>query len=120
MRDPLTNLPFPNNQIPTARLSPVALNYQRLYYPTPNTGGPDDVSANYRGTYSINNGIENNLNGRLDHQFTQNNRGFVRFSRIVNNFKRNAETSPALERFGGSASISPGPSPIRIPFHPPS
>ncbi|MFN0170446.1 MAG: carboxypeptidase regulatory-like domain-containing protein [Bryobacteraceae bacterium] len=99
VRDPLTGQPFSGNVIPSTRLSPVALNYQRLYYPNPNFGGPDDLSANYRATYSVNNGIENNINGRIDHQVTQDNRFFVRFSRIVSNFKRNATDLPTMGSF---------------------
>ena len=39
MRDPLTNQPFPNNVIPTARLDPVALNFTSDYLPLPNLAG---------------------------------------------------------------------------------
>jgi hypothetical protein len=36
--DPITKAPFPNNQIPTSRLSPVAQNFFQ-YIPLPNAGG---------------------------------------------------------------------------------
>ena len=39
VRDPLTNQPFPNNVIPTARLDPVALNFTSDYLPLPNLAG---------------------------------------------------------------------------------
>jgi len=99
VRDPLNNQPFAQNTIPAVRLNAVALNYQRLYYPEPNAGGPDDLAANYRATYSVNNGIENSINGRLDHQLSRKNRFYLRFSRIVTNFKRNAADLPTLGIF---------------------
>jgi hypothetical protein len=37
--DPLTKLPFPNNQIPTARINPVDVNLQNLLFPLPTAPG---------------------------------------------------------------------------------
>jgi hypothetical protein len=37
--DPLTKLPFPNNQIPTSRLNPVDVNLQNLLFPLPTAPG---------------------------------------------------------------------------------
>lgn len=34
IKDPLTNLPFPGNQIPVSRLDPLALNFSKAYLPT--------------------------------------------------------------------------------------
>ena len=49
--DPLTGLAFPGNVIPSSRINSVASKAQQLYYPTPNIGGPDELSNNYGWTH---------------------------------------------------------------------
>ena len=99
IKDPLTGVPFANNTIPSARLSPQALKFQQMFYPQPNWGSADSIAANYRGTVSTNDTVAANMVARIDHQFTQNNRTFVRFYRNVGNFKRNDGQLPAMGRF---------------------
>ena len=51
IRDPLTGQPFPGNQIPTARISPVAraLLTDTANYPLPNRTVPGGISGNFVG-----------------------------------------------------------------------
>jgi hypothetical protein len=46
--DPTTNQPFPNNQIPVTRLSPVSTTLLSKYVPLPNYSDGVDTNANYR------------------------------------------------------------------------
>jgi Carboxypeptidase regulatory-like domain len=71
--------PFQNNIIPTNRLNPIALEYLK-YWPLPNqpgsaTGTNNYISANSRGDdfYS--------MNYRVDHNLTDKQRFFARYSR---------------------------------------
>jgi hypothetical protein len=47
LRDPRTGTPFPNNRIPSNRISGLALNYLNNYYPAPNRGDANTFSQNY-------------------------------------------------------------------------
>ncbi|MCL4402682.1 MAG: TonB-dependent receptor, partial [Acidobacteria bacterium] len=47
INDPSTGRPFPNNVIPSNRLSGVSLAVNQKYLPAPNRGGPDSLSNNY-------------------------------------------------------------------------
>jgi hypothetical protein len=73
IRDPLTGNPFPNNQIPTARLSPIALNVIRLAaYPLPNT---NSLTNNY--TLSPTSSTDlNQVLSRLDHSFSDKDKAW--------------------------------------------
>ncbi len=67
--DPVTKVPFPNNQIPVSQLSPVALYFMK-YIPLPN--GPDG-RLTFPG--SLKRGIDNQLMSKVDysvqkHQFS--------------------------------------------------
>ena len=71
--------PFPGNIIPTSRLNPIALEYLK-YYPSPNQAGDAQgrnnfITDNPRGDdfYS--------MNYRIDHNLTDKQRFFVRYSR---------------------------------------
>ncbi|MCX6619612.1 MAG: carboxypeptidase-like regulatory domain-containing protein, partial [Acidobacteria bacterium] len=99
IKDPLTGLPFANNTIPSNRIAGTAQKFQQMFYPLPNYGSADSISANYRGTVSTNDTVANNMVARFDHQFTLSNRSFVRFYRNVGNFKRNDGQLPAMGRF---------------------
>jgi hypothetical protein len=77
--------PFPNNIIPAERISPIAREYLK-YYPLPNqagtaTGVNNFITSNPRGDdfYS--------MNYRVDHNLTDKQRFFVRYSR--NNRREN-------------------------------
>ena len=47
IKDPLTGLPFPNNQIPAERISPVSRAALQNLWPLPNTGSPNAIANNY-------------------------------------------------------------------------
>jgi hypothetical protein len=62
--DPATGLPFPNNTIPTSRISPIA-RYYLNFLPAPTAGGQAQISANEV--------TKNNFfTTRLDHNITNN------------------------------------------------
>jgi hypothetical protein len=46
-KDPDTGAPFPNNQIPANRISPISSNALAMFYPLPNTGAPGAISNNF-------------------------------------------------------------------------
>lgn len=85
--DPLNNrTPFPNNTLPSSRLSPVATTLQNLIYPDPNQPGQgafgmtqnhyaDPGGAYNSNVYSI----------RGDHQISSNNQLYVRLGRTATN-----------------------------------
>ena len=90
-----TRQPFPNNVIPTNRIDPVAKNFL-AYIPLPNV--PTASATNYN-NYRRN--VESNtsqyqLDAKVDHQFNQNNRGAIRYSRLHNE-------SPTQETFIGDS-----------------
>ncbi len=69
---------FPGNVIPPGRLSPVALNYLKLY-PLPNQAGDAQGRDNFVGP----NGRGDNFNSvavRLDHRLSDRHRFFVRYA----------------------------------------
>ncbi len=99
VRDPLNSQPFAGNVIPAARLNATAQAFQRLFYPVPNFGGPDDLSGNFRTAYPINDGKESSFNVRLDHQITANNRAFFRYFHNRVEIKRNASDLPEIAGF---------------------
>lgn len=73
--DPLTGEPFPGNVIPADRFDPLAANFVNLY-PDPNQDGlKNNYLVNPESTSSINQG-----DLRLDHEFSQVNRLFLRLS----------------------------------------
>ena len=76
IRDPLTGRPFPNNTIPSGRIDPVAAKLVALY-PLPNFEGSgrqnytaSPLDAEHRDQFDF----------RVDHQFSANDRMFVRYS----------------------------------------
>ena len=73
--DPLTGQPFPGNVIPADRFDPLAQNFVNLY-PNPNQDGlKNNYLVNPSSTNTINQG-----DVRLDHQFSPDNRVFLRLS----------------------------------------
>ena len=76
----LQRTPFPNNQIPITRESPLA---RKLYAATPLPTTPDNPLANPN-LNTVNNMTQTvpNTTFRLDHVFDQNNRAYFRFTDI--------------------------------------
>ena len=72
-------LPFPGNVIPANRISPIAQNYLK-YYPAPNQAGDAQDRNNYISD-QIRSDDFYSFTVRGDHQFSQNQRLFVRYNR---------------------------------------
>jgi outer membrane receptor protein involved in Fe transport len=75
VRDPLTNQPFPNNQIPQSRLNPVAARIFDNYLPAPNLGGANDLARNFGFLFPYPTDLYtyNAYEARVDHQFSSRN-----------------------------------------------
>ncbi|HWZ51877.1 MAG TPA: carboxypeptidase regulatory-like domain-containing protein [Granulicella sp.] len=80
--DPTTGNPFPNNIIPTLRISPVALAAQNSYIPTPNQNFNDPSLYNFGWTHPFPSDIFQGAwwFARVDQQITSRNSLSVRFS----------------------------------------
>jgi Carboxypeptidase regulatory-like domain len=80
--DPITNAPFPNNEIPASRLSPVALATQNSYIPLPNQNLNNPNGYNYGWVEPFPSDIFEGTwwFARVDQQITSNNSLSVRFS----------------------------------------
>jgi hypothetical protein len=81
--DPVTHQPFPGNVIPQDRWDPAAKNILNQLIPAPNTGGVLSSSGQTINNYLINPTLErqdNQIDAKVDHSLTANNRAFVRYS----------------------------------------
>jgi carboxypeptidase family protein len=81
--DPRTGQPFAGNQIPVSRFDPAAKSILDQLIPEPNTGGALSASGQTINNYLINPTIErqdNQIDAKVDHQLTSNNRFFTRYS----------------------------------------
>ena len=112
--DPRTGQPFPNNVIPTARLSPQALNLFKLLQPYAPTTAPSGAQGNtgIAGNYSASGtGLFNadQWDARGDMQVTQKIHAFGRFSRFTDTlnggtiFGAAGGTGFGLQGYGGSS-----------------
>jgi len=79
IRDPLTNLPFPNNVIPEARISRVAQGVQEHFFPLPNFGPENTFLRNWRGV-GPGKQFKSMVEARVDHRLSAANSLFGRFS----------------------------------------
>jgi hypothetical protein len=71
--------PLPNNVIPTSRMDPVARQVLN-YFPLPNQpGNPVTGAQNYFATGTAKLNVDN-IDGRIDHQFSEKTRSFIRYS----------------------------------------
>jgi len=88
--DPLTTRPnpngtgfvrdaFPNNLVPAGRINPVSLAIAK-YFPAPNTQGTLYAGANNYVRTDSNNIHKDTFSIRLDHNFSDNTRSFLRYS----------------------------------------
>src|SRR5262245_2817045 len=83
IRDPLTGLPFPNNQIPVSRFSTFARNLfaDETLYPRPNVARPiSDFRDNYRGTTAATDRTDQ-YDAKVDWNVSTRDKMYVRFSR---------------------------------------
>jgi len=76
--DPFTGIPFPNNVIPPLMLNSAALKTQDRFYPHVNFGDPDMVANNFRDQAKQVLRKEQ-VDIRIDHQFSSKNMFFGRF-----------------------------------------
>ena len=79
VRDPLAGSPFPGNVIPANRLSQSSVRIQERFYPEPNFGPANNWLENWRGTRASSL-YKTQTEGRFDHQLSEKNSLFVRFS----------------------------------------
>jgi len=75
--DPQNGAPFPNNQVPSTRISPVASTFLSKYYALPNYG--TSLNANYRTLVSVPSST-NGYDTRLDHAIGSKQQLYVRWS----------------------------------------
>src|SRR6478735_6365690 len=81
--DPVSHLPFPGNVIPQNRWDPVAKNILNQLIPESNTAGIGSSSGQTINNYLINPTLErqdNQIDIKVDHSLTSNNRFFGRYS----------------------------------------
>jgi hypothetical protein len=81
IRDPFTNTPYPNNQIPASQINPVSQRIQDRFYPLPNFGNTAVFgSANYR-EYKIRDYDPNSYyTTRVDHRLSDKAFLYVRWT----------------------------------------
>jgi Carboxypeptidase regulatory-like domain len=105
----ITRSPFPNNQIPTSLLNPIALNYLK-FYPDPNVSPTrPDGFQNFANSATTNDDYNNEL-GRIDYNMNDRNRLFFNirrtgYSQVKNNFFNNASTGSILTRANWGSSL---------------
>jgi hypothetical protein len=81
--DPLTNQPFAGNVIPQIRWDSAAKNILNQLIPAPNTGGTRSATGQTINNYLINPTLtrqDNQIDLKVDHTLTTNNRFFGRYS----------------------------------------
>jgi Carboxypeptidase regulatory-like domain len=81
--DPVTHLPFPGNVIPPSRWDPAAKNILNQMIPESDTGGTRSATGQTINNYLINPTLErqdNQIDLKVDHTLTSNNRFFGRYS----------------------------------------
>ncbi len=81
--NPLTGQPFPGNQIPLSQWDPASRNIIQQLYPAANTSGERSATGQTINNYLINPTLErvdNQIDSKVDHNLSSNNRFFVRYS----------------------------------------
>src|SRR5207247_7744248 len=98
IRNPFTGQPFPGNQMPEPRISPVARQIQERFSPLPNAGSATALTANnYRAQLSRPFDPNTYWTARLDHRFSD--RAFV-FGRYTWNRSYNRAYEANLPTIG--------------------
>ena len=84
IKDPLTGIPFPNNVIPSNRISDLSLKVNDKYLPAPNRGG-DSLSNNFGFTFPFptDYSLRKDFTQRIDYQINSKNR---LMGRVVENW----------------------------------
>ncbi|MBC7927061.1 MAG: TonB-dependent receptor, partial [Bryobacteraceae bacterium] len=95
--DPDTGIPFPGNQIPASRISPISSRVLDLLFQMPNSGSPTAVANNYRQNFST--PISSDQGDvRLDQNISSSQTAFARFSYK----KRDTTDAPAQTVLAGA------------------
>lgn len=76
VKDPLTGAPFAGNRIPASRFDPIGAKLA-AFYPTPNVPGQGSGNANFSANQAVGTNIDTHVL-RIDHAFSENDRGFLR------------------------------------------
>jgi hypothetical protein len=79
IKDPTNGTPFPGAVIPASRLSATAQKIQQRFFPATNYGGAENVVGSYRDLWKQVMRKEQ-VDVRIDHQFSERNSLFSRFS----------------------------------------
>ena len=97
IRDPLTGQPFPGNQIPLARISPVAraLLGDLANYPLPNRSVPDGITGNFVGQTLLSIRAHQG-DARVDWNRSANDRFFGRYSFATYQDRRDQQPFPLV------------------------
>jgi hypothetical protein len=76
IKDPLSGQAFPNNVIPTSRISSVSQLVNQNYLPAPNRGGPNALASNYSFTFPFPQDyhLRKDFTQRIDYQISSKNR----------------------------------------------
>ena len=93
IKNPFTGANFTGNVIPSALLSPQAIQAQQLLFPLPNYGPPALTAANYRAAFD---GPETHRTEeiKLDHNFTGRHSAFLRYENRKDDYHYPGERSP--------------------------
>ena len=98
VRDPLTGLPFPNNQIPVARFSALARNLfaDESLYPRSNVERPlSDFRDNYRGTTASKEDVDQ-FDVKVDWNASSRDKVYVRYSKQTSESGTSQTAMPLL------------------------
>ena len=100
VKDPTSGAPFPNNQIPLSRITPLAAGALKYLYALPNTGVPGAISNNFVENFPA--PISSNQGDiRVDQNITSKQSAFARFT-----YKRRAvENTPTATPLVGPISV---------------
>jgi hypothetical protein len=96
--NPMTHLPFAGNLIPQNMWDPAAKNILDQLIPAPNTSGTRSGTGQIINNYLINPTIErqdNQIDAKVDHSLTTNNRFFTRYS-----YEKTHRVLPATQPHG--------------------
>lgn len=106
LTNPYTGQPFPGNQIPSNLISPVAINSQNFFFPSPNFGSSTLQSGNWRALYPATSSNDTG-DGRIDYNIRDSDRVFGRFTYHANtSVSINGGSLPAALYFVNRPTVS--------------
>jgi hypothetical protein len=107
--DPTTGAPFPGNQIPLTRITPLAQAALKYLYPLPNTGPANAIANNYVQNFPT--PITSNQGDmRVDQNITAKQSAFARFT-----YKRRSVENPPCNGCASTINGSALSGPVRVP-----